>query len=423
MLNEIESKQGNLFWQINKAGDNKKSNQKIEAMAAIQNYLLENDKKIDGYSSEDLINKLYNDIFEYSILTDPLEDIWIEQVNVNAWNDVRVRLTNGRSIKAESFTSPRKAKEKIERLLKESGISPDSSFIYGRLKEQNARILVLKPPVIPENQTIRCAIKKSVNRNFTANDYQSGGFAVTKELKFINTAICHGLSILITGCKSSGKTSFLKYFVSSLPDTIKCVTVGQGQREIGNELLLSEEQIDGFISGTACAGSDIAAFNFQTWAAQKASLYVPAVIAQSVGTSPIAGIENAAFELIKKYPNYKMEQAYEITCRAFPIVVFLRELTDRKKRILSISECTYENRHICLHSLWKYEVQNTAFEDTGVKITGHHKQAGIISGSLINRMELYGITPEEIEFLKEDKSYAGSTCDREACSRPDNEES
>jgi len=412
-----------LFWQINKAGDNKNSSQKIEAIAAIQNYLLETDKKIDGYSSEDLINKLYNDIFGYSILTDPLEDIWVEGINVNAWNDVRVRFTNGRSVKTESFTSPHKAKEKIERLLKESGILPDSSFIYGRLKKQNARILVLKPPVIPENQIIRCVIKKSVNRDFTANDYQSGGFAVPKELEFLNTAICHGVSMLITGCKSSGKTSLLKYLVSSLPDTIRCVTVGQGQREIGNELLLSGEQLDGFIRNTACADSDIAAFNFQTWSAQTASLYVPAVIAQSEGTSPAAGIENAAFELIKKYPNYKMTEAYEITCRAFPIVVFLYELPDRKKRILSISECTYENAHICLYSLWKYEAEKTVFEDTGVKITGRYIQTGKISDSLINRMKLYGITPEEIEFLKEENSNAGSTGNRETCSRPDNKES
>lgn len=412
-MTEIESKQGNLFWRINKTDDSKTSTQKIEAITAIQNYLLETDKKIDGYSSEDLINKLYNDIFEYSVLTDPIEDIWVEEIDVNAWNNVHVRFTNGAVVKIESFTSPHKAKEKIERLLKESGIIPDSSLIFGRLKKQNARITVLLPPAIPEELKIECIIQKNINRSFTANDYQVGGFAVKRELDFLNTILRHGISILITGRKLTGKTSLLKYLVSSLPDTMRCVTIGQGQqREIGGEILLSDDQLDGFISGAACTCADIAAFNFQTWAAQKASLYVPAVIGQSMGTSTAAGIENAAFELIKKYPNYKITQAYEITCRAFPIVVFLHELPDRKKRIVNISECTYENGQICLNSLWKYEVEKTVFEDTGVKITGHHKQTGIISDSLIKQMELYGITPEEIEFLKEENSNAGSKGNR-----------
>jgi pilus assembly protein CpaF len=371
----------------------------MREITAIQKHLLETGQQAGGYSQEELINDLYNDIFEYSVLTDLLSNNLIDEIDIKAWNDVRIRLANGKFAQAESFPSSRLAKETITRLLKESGLSCEQPLVCGPLKHHHAQITVLHPPAI--RQGCQCHIKKCNQRTVTGQEYQAEGFASGKELDFLNTILRHGVSILITGMADSGKTPFINYLVSSLPDTVQSVTFGRGQRNTGDELLLSDDELNDFISQTRCMGADVAAFNFPTWAAQQAARHCPAVIAQSDGNSSLSGIENAAFEWMKKSP-CKVSEGFALTCQAFPVVVFLHKLPDRKKRLMNISECRYEHGEIRLYPIWEYRVECVKEENQEVKIIGSHIQTGNISDQLVGRMKLFGASSEEIFSIKKE---------------------
>lgn len=48
-------------------------------------------KQGDNVQMLELVNRLYTDMESYSVLTEPLEDDFVEGINVNSWNDIRVK--------------------------------------------------------------------------------------------------------------------------------------------------------------------------------------------------------------------------------------------------------------------------------------------------------------------------------------------
>ncbi|HEX3018076.1 MAG TPA: hypothetical protein VHP31_09540 [Caproicibacter sp.] len=375
----------------------------MAAISVIQNYLLESGKTVIGCSMEDLIDRLYNDIFEYSILTDPLKDIWVNRISVNGWNDIRVWFANGKSHQIEGFISQQQATETIGRLLTDSGLNCNTPFVQGKLRSMDANITVYRNPVTQAG--IRCIIRKSSKRVFTEKDYITSEFASQKELNFLKIALQHGISILLTGLRQSGKTSFMEYLTRSIPDYLNVTIAEKGYREIesGNELLFTDERQNELIIKANGVDSDILAFNFSSWAALKASQYISSVIAQSVGHDPKVGLSCLAYDWMDKYP-CDFTQAASQACEAFPIVVFLNMLPDRKRRIMSISESHFENGQITLNPLWQYKINNMTADESGTKIQGHHVQTGYLSDELIGRMKLFGVTPSEIQSMKREEN-------------------
>ena len=91
--------------------------------AYIEKYLRDGSYVVDGLTQTELTNKLYSEMAEYSILTKYLGRGNIEEININAWNDIAITYTSGRTIKArEYFYSPSHAVDIVKRLLHHSGM-------------------------------------------------------------------------------------------------------------------------------------------------------------------------------------------------------------------------------------------------------------------------------------------------------------
>lgn len=84
-----------------------------ELKSYIAKFLFDNAYFVDGYSYQELTDRLFAEMAEYSILTKYLSDPNIEEININGWDDVALTYLDGSIVKAdEHFFSPSHAIEK-----------------------------------------------------------------------------------------------------------------------------------------------------------------------------------------------------------------------------------------------------------------------------------------------------------------------
>ena len=62
----------------------------------IEKYLRDYNYKVDGLSTEELTDKLYCEMAEYSVLTPFLGKKNVEEININSWDDVAITYTDGK---------------------------------------------------------------------------------------------------------------------------------------------------------------------------------------------------------------------------------------------------------------------------------------------------------------------------------------
>ena len=78
--------------------------------AYIEKYILDGGFLVHGFTEEELINRLYAEMVEYSILTPFLGSPDIDEININAWDDITLTYSDGRMEKLEEhFRSPQHA--------------------------------------------------------------------------------------------------------------------------------------------------------------------------------------------------------------------------------------------------------------------------------------------------------------------------
>jgi pilus assembly protein CpaF len=425
ILARIQKEQNKIYWQINQNGSHPVEKKEL-MLPYIKKYLQDESVSLQSYSVDELAEKVYNDLQRYSVLTAPMEDAFVEGINVNSWDDIRVRFINGKSVKIDGFNSPQHASDILKRLLQESKQTLDNAvpMAEGSLGS-NIRITALQTPLLDEDVGVACYIRKLSKHIFTEQDYISGNFAARKELQLLVTALRRGVSILIVGKVNTGKTSFQTYLLSKMPDDMQIITIEQGTREIylikrgadgtvqnnvvhllSRENMNNEEQNitqEKLVEKALRLNPDILSVaemrNTEAYAAQEGSLSGNTVISTAHAGSPRQGHERVAGLCRKKYPT-DYHTAIMQARQAFPLVVYLHTLEDNKRRIMNVSECTVENDTSVYRTLWEYQIRENERTDSGVRIQGQHVQVNDISDSLLAHMKMYGITEEEIREIK-----------------------
>ena len=79
-------------------------------------YIVKRKYAIEGLTTEELCEKLYEDMAGYSFLKKWIYKPGIEEVNINAYNDIEVIEAGGRSVKIpDKFSSPQHAIDVVRR--------------------------------------------------------------------------------------------------------------------------------------------------------------------------------------------------------------------------------------------------------------------------------------------------------------------
>ncbi len=389
-------------------------------------YLVKRKYAINGFTTEELCARLYEDMAGYSFLKKWIYRPGVEEVNINAYNDIEVIMNSGRSVKIpDKFSSPQHAIDVIRRMLNACGMVIDDTMpsVIGFL-DKNIRISVDKTPIVDPDVGINASIRIVNQQTVSEQKLLDSGSATAEMLHFLTACIRYGVSVCIAGSTGSGKTTIMAWLLSNVPNNRRLITIEEGSREFdlikrdenGNILnsvvhLLTRPHEnpsmninqDFLLERVLRKHPDVIGVGEMRSAAESLSAAESSRTGHTVCTTIHSNSCDSTYRrmmtLAKRKYNMDDSILMQIMVEAYPVVVFTKQLEDRSRKIMEIIEGEdYQDGHLLYRSLYKYEVIDNVTDANGeIHVIGHHNRSGQISDTLKKRLLDNGISHKELE--------------------------
>jgi pilus assembly protein CpaF len=398
----------------------------------LEKYLRDNGFTVNGMTTNEVTNKLYSEMAEYSILTKYLGKDEIEEININGWDDVAITYTDGRIEKSsEHFYSPQHAIDIVKRLLHHSGMIIDNAtpMSQGHLPG-NTRITALKEPLVDDDRGISVSIRLLHPTRVNCEELVRGGNSTQKMIDFLCMCLRYGVSFVVAGATSSGKTTLLNALLTSIPDNKRIFTIESGSREL-SLLRVKNGKVVNNVVHTLSRPSDneayditqedlvIASLRFnpdivvvgemrdtEAYSAVEASLTGHTVVSTIHASAADAAHTRLALLCQKRFP-INFETSLMQAGQAFPLVVYEHKLEDNSRKIMDISECVItKSGQREYHTLFRYNITKNELVDGKFKIEGYFEQPELMSDDLKRRLMQFGV-PQDVlaKFLTKGADY------------------
>ncbi len=400
----------------------------------IEKYLRDTAYSVEGMTDEKLCDKIYSEMAEYSILTPFLGRDNVEEININAWNDVAITYTNGKIEKVkEHFYSPTHATDIVKRLLHHSGMIIDnaSPMSQGHLPN-NTRITALKAPVVDDEIGVSVSIRLLHPSRVNRTQIIKSGNATEKMIDFLCTCMRYGVSVVVAGATSSGKTTLLNALLTTIPDGKRVFTIESGSRELALVRKDKKGKVVNNVVHTLSRPSDNEAYDItqedlvvaslrfnpdivcvgemrdvECYSAVEASLTGHTVVSTVHASAADAAHMRIALLCQKRFP-IDFKTSLMQAGQAFPIVVYTHKLENNERKIMDITECEIlPNGERAYHTLFRFNITKNVIEK-GKNITeGHFEQPEIMSDSLKKKLMQFGV-PQDVlsKFLEKGADYS-----------------
>lgn len=393
----------------------------------ISKYIMDNRIQVKGISDSELVDALYTEMAEFSFLTKYIFGTGIEEIDINSWKDIEVQYSDGRCEKlAEHFESPDHAVNVVRRMLHVSGMVLDnaSPAVLGHLSK-NIRIAVLKAPLVDEDVGIAASIRIVNPQSMKKENFVEGGTATGEMLDFIAECLRYGISMCLSGATSSGKTTLAGWLLTTIPDNKRIFTIENGSRELA---LVREQggKVVNSVVHTLTRYSENEKQNIdQDMLLDMALRFNPEVIcvgemrgseaytaqeAARTGHTVLTTIHSNSCESTYSRMRTLCKRKYDIddavlmdlVTEAFPIIVFSKQLENKKRKLMEIMECeiTRDGRRK-FNSLFRYEITENRVEGDRYIINGVHKKVCGISEGLKKRLLENGMPKDVLQKFTE----------------------
>ncbi len=200
----------------------------------IKNFIEKNKIKVGDYSTAQLINRLYSEMNGYGFLTEYFERDDIEEININAYDDIKVNFSDN-TVKTldDQFVSPTHAQDIVKRLLDDSGIVIDKSnpVVVGHVGTK-IRITTVYEGVVDSDVGVVASIRFIDPKNLTQEDFVNYGTATEEMLNFLGTVHKYGASTCFTGETGCGKSTLLIWLLRQIEHHKRLVTIEANTREM-----------------------------------------------------------------------------------------------------------------------------------------------------------------------------------------------
>ena len=414
--------------------DNSMGDSKEQIKRYISKFVTESKVSADGYTTNELIDALYSEMAEYGFLTKYIFGKGIEEIDINAWNDIEVQYSDGRNVKLdEHFDSPEHAINVVRRMLHVSGMVLDNATpaVLGSLTK-NIRIAALKTPLVDEDVGVAASIRIVNQQNMTKDDFINSGTATEKMLDLLSSLLRYGISVCVSGATSSGKTTVLGWLLTTIPNNKRIYTIENGSREL-NLVKSKYGKIINSVVHTITKDSDVESqrvdqiklldmalrFNpdiviigemrgAEANAGQEAAR-TGISVATTIHSNDCASTHRRMVSLCKRAVDMSDETLMQYVTEAYPIVAFCKQLENKQRRMMEIMECEIlPNGERVYHTLFQYVITSNTISDGKYIIEGHHEQVNGISETLARRLMQNGMPINEIEkFKRKEELKAG----------------
>lgn len=389
--------------------------------AYIEKYILDGGFLVHGFTEEELIDRLYAEMVEYSILTPFLVSPDIDEININAWDDITLTYSNGRMEKLEEhFRSPQHAVDIVKRLLHHSGMIIDNAtpIAQGHLPG-NTRITAIKSPVVDEEAGISVSIRLLHPQRVDRGHIIESGMATEEMIAFLEMCIRYGVSVVIAGRTSSGKTTLMNALLSSIPDDKRIYTIESGAREL---FLVKKNRFGDTLNNvvhTLSRPSENSAYNIsqedlviaalrfdpdvivvgeirdaEANSAVEASLTGHTVVT-TVHSGPAESAHGRISLLCQRRFALGMAVSLSQSRQAFPVVVFAHKCEDNSRKVMDITECEVTpDGKTCYRCLYRYNIRENNYENGKFHITGEFEKVNSPSEYLRTLLTRSGVPLE-----------------------------
>lgn len=410
---------------IAEAGDGDTGRAAAVLKELMEQYLVKRKYSIEGLTTRDLCEKLYEDMAGYSFLKKWIYRPGVEEVNINAYNDIEVIMNSGRSIKIpDKFSSPQHAIDVIRRMLNACGMVIDDTMpsVLGFL-DKNIRISVDKTPIVDPEVGVNASIRIVNQQTVSEEILLESGSATAEMLHFLTACIRYGVSVCIAGSTGSGKTTIMAWLLSNVPNNRRLITIEEGSREFdlvkrdenGNILnsvvhLLTRPHEnpsmninqDFLLERVLRKHPDVIGVGEMRSAAESLSAAESSRTGHTVCTTIHSNSCESTYRRMMTLAKrkYSMDDSIlmQIMVEAYPVVVFTKQLEDRSRKIMEIIEgIDYQDGRLIYRSLYKYEVTDNVTDEYGnARVVGCHQKTGTISDTLRKRLLDNGISHKEL---------------------------
>lgn len=399
----------------------------VQLRSYIDKYLNDTGYTVEGFSSEELSKRLYSEMAEYSILTQYLGRDEIEEININGWDDIAITYTNGKIEKTkEHFFSPQHAVDIVKRLLHHSGMIIDNAtpMAQGHLPG-NTRITALKEPIVDEDRGISVSIRLLHPSKVNMTQIVKGNTGTQQMIDFLCMCLRYGISFVVAGATSSGKTTLLNALLTSIPDNKRIFTIESGSRELSLVSVKKGKVVNNVVH-TLSRPSDNPAYDItqedlvvaslrfnpdivvvgemrdtEAYSAVEASLTGHTVVSTVHASAADAAHMRLALLCQKRFP-INFQTSLMQAGQAFPIVVYAHKLEDNSRKIMDISECVIlPNGEREYHTLFRYRITKNELVKGKYSIQGVFEQPEYMSDHLKTKLMQFGV-PEDLlaQFVK-----------------------
>lgn len=423
VLREVQAYLSKEYSSLVTADGNEEAKAQIRRFAG--KYIQDHRIQVTGKTTDELIDAIYSEMAEFGFLTKYIYGEGIEEIDVNAWDDVEVQFSGGVTKKlTEHFDSPEHAINVVRRMLHVSGMVLDdaSPSVLGHLRK-NIRIAVLKTPIVDEDVGVAASIRIVNPQSMKKQDFVKGGTATGQMLDFLSECIRYGISVCVAGATSSGKTTLLGWLLTTIPDSKRIYSIENGSRELAL-VRRKEGKVVNSVIHTLTRDSEnerqrvdqIALLDMalrfnpdiivvgemrgpEANAAQEAARTGVAVVT-TIHSMSCDATYRRMVSLCKRAVDMSDDTLMGFVTEAYPIVAFCKQLENKERRLMEIMECEIlPDGTRKFRPLFQYQITENRIEDGKFVIIGQHRQVNPISESLTRRLMENGMPQEKLSRL------------------------
>jgi len=392
----------------------------------IKQFIIDNNYYVEGCILADVVNSVYTEMAEYSFLTPYLKSKNIEELNINAWDDIAVHPIGGKPYKLkEHFSSPQHAIDIMRRLLHNNKLVFDESrpIVTGYL-DGNIRITATHPIIVGAHIGVSASIRIVNPQKITREQFVQNETCTTEMHDFLRDCFIYGISQCYAGGTGSGKTTFMADIMSFYPDHKRLITIEKAVREfdlrkfgdagnvVNNVIHMVTRDSDDSNRNVAILDLVTAALtmhpealvvaemkNEEAWEAQEAARTDHTVLTTTHASSTRGVYTRLVTLCMQKHSHMPFNNILMLVCEAFPIAIYMKQLEDGKRHLMEIAECTYRGGDkYDIQPLWAYEIKSEHRDNDGkVTINGGFVKKDRISEALAKQLLSNGMPQEKLQ--------------------------